>query len=273
VLFGFVWPRVIAVGTWTEFYEKLLAKEDVDGLQRKELSLVMAKDDWFFRSYAEMNKVKQGELSLLKFVKEYGIRADVDYELTCPRWYEDKVALMKKIKKAKNSENNNEVVGCSSYSKYFEIVREMYKIRTETKKETLRFIGALRAELLKRGRLEKISVKSKKVKKEVRVAKNGSGMGVSEGSVSGKVKVYGVGKDVILSNAIGVFPNASPEYSIFYPHCKGIIFLRGGMTSHGVIVAREYGIPALVDAAAECLKRGERVVINGSSGEWQVVKK
>jgi pyruvate,water dikinase len=43
----------------------------------------------------------------------------------------------------------------------------------------------------------------------------------------------------------------------------------GGPISHGAIVAREYGIPAVagVEAATTRLRTGQRLRVNGGSGE------
>jgi pyruvate,water dikinase len=43
----------------------------------------------------------------------------------------------------------------------------------------------------------------------------------------------------------------------------------GGMMTHGAVVAREYGIPAIVgvDRATERLHTGQHISMNGSTGE------
>jgi len=43
----------------------------------------------------------------------------------------------------------------------------------------------------------------------------------------------------------------------------------GGMMTHGAVVAREYGIPAVVGvtSATSTLKTGQRIRLNGSNGE------
>ena len=52
-------------------------------------------------------------------------------------------------------------------------------------------------------------------------------------------------------------------------HIAGIITETGGMTSHSAILARALEIPAVlsVDRAAEILRNGDTVIIDGSSGE------
>jgi rifampicin phosphotransferase len=47
----------------------------------------------------------------------------------------------------------------------------------------------------------------------------------------------------------------------------------GGANSHGAVVAREYGIPAVVGVvdATLHLKSGQRIAVDGSSGTVSVV--
>jgi pyruvate,water dikinase len=43
----------------------------------------------------------------------------------------------------------------------------------------------------------------------------------------------------------------------------------GGPMSHGAIVAREYGIPAIVGVpdATDCIATGQTITVDGSTGE------
>ncbi len=45
------------------------------------------------------------------------------------------------------------------------------------------------------------------------------------------------------------------------------------MMTHGAVVAREYGIPAVVgvDRATERLATGQRIALNGSNGEIRLL--
>lgn len=49
----------------------------------------------------------------------------------------------------------------------------------------------------------------------------------------------------------------------------GLVMEVGGMMTHGAVVAREYGIPAVVgvDRATERLKTGQRIRVDGASGQ------
>ncbi|BAZ12322.1 PEP-utilizing enzyme [Calothrix sp. NIES-4071] len=56
--------------------------------------------------------------------------------------------------------------------------------------------------------------------------------------------------------------------------CIGIITEYGGLTSHAAILARELGIPAVVNAnkATELIKNGDKLTINGDNGEIKYVE-
>lgn len=60
-----------------------------------------------------------------------------------------------------------------------------------------------------------------------------------------------------------------PGWVVVFPLISGLIVERGGMLSHGAIVSREFGIPALVgvDSATTKIKDGDRLILNANTGE------
>jgi pyruvate,water dikinase len=60
-----------------------------------------------------------------------------------------------------------------------------------------------------------------------------------------------------------------PGWVVVFPLISGLIVERGGMLSHGAIVSREFGIPAIVgvDSATTKIKDGDRLILNANSGE------
>lgn len=72
-----------------------------------------------------------------------------------------------------------------------------------------------------------------------------------------------------------VVPNVIPAYFPFVTKAVGIISERGGMTSHGAILARELGIPAVVGAnnATRIIEDGEAVLIDGNAGEVYLIER
>jgi pyruvate,water dikinase len=66
-----------------------------------------------------------------------------------------------------------------------------------------------------------------------------------------------------------VTPATSPHFNVLLPLLGAIVTDRGGALSHAAIVAREYGIPAVVGTkyASLRLRTGQRVVVDGDAGE------
>jgi len=96
------------------------------------------------------------------------------------------------------------------------------------------------------------------------------GMPVCKGHVKGHVKIItkeenltGVNKGDIL-----VCETFMPSMTYVIPRLKGLITQYGIMNSHGAIVAREYGIPAVFCVADITLKLkdGQKILLDGSRG-------
>ncbi|ODS23838.1 hypothetical protein AB835_06755 [Candidatus Endobugula sertula] len=66
-----------------------------------------------------------------------------------------------------------------------------------------------------------------------------------------------------------VAPYTDPSYTLLFSSISGLITEAGGVLSHGAVVSREYGIPAVLAVKHACtrLKTGMRVRIDGYSGE------
>ncbi len=65
----------------------------------------------------------------------------------------------------------------------------------------------------------------------------------------------------------------TPAYNALLPLLAGLVTERGGALSHPAIVAREYGMPAVVGArgALETLTDGAVVEVDGDAGTVRVV--
>jgi len=96
------------------------------------------------------------------------------------------------------------------------------------------------------------------------------GIGASPGQAEGRVKVLRNLQDVpeIDRDTILVVPYTDSGWAPFLLRAGGLIAEVGGRLSHGAIVAREYGIPAVMDVrgATWLLQDGQRVRIDGSRG-------
>src|SRR5512137_1866874 len=66
-----------------------------------------------------------------------------------------------------------------------------------------------------------------------------------------------------------VCPGTDPAWTPLFLAAGGLITEVGGMMTHGSVVAREYGIPAVVGVhqATSRLKDGQRVRLDGTTGK------
>jgi pyruvate,water dikinase len=80
--------------------------------------------------------------------------------------------------------------------------------------------------------------------------------------------------DQIPEGSILVTPSTDPAILPFFPLAAGLIVEVGGMLSHGSIIAREYGLPAVsnITDARKRLKSGDRVLLDGSTGVVQILE-
>ncbi|MDD5369090.1 MAG: PEP-utilizing enzyme, partial [Anaerolineaceae bacterium] len=101
-----------------------------------------------------------------------------------------------------------------------------------------------------------------------------SGSPVSPGSVEGNVRVVLDPRHAaLLPGEILVCPGTDPSWTPLFLTAGGLVMEVGGLMTHGSVVAREYGIPAVVGVhrATTRLKTGQRIRIDGSSGKIVVL--
>ncbi len=65
-----------------------------------------------------------------------------------------------------------------------------------------------------------------------------------------------------------VAPSTDPGWTPLFLTAGGLVMEMGGANSHGAVVAREYGIPAVVGVprATEAITTGDEVTVDGASG-------
>jgi pyruvate,water dikinase len=70
------------------------------------------------------------------------------------------------------------------------------------------------------------------------------------------------------SGDILVCPYTNPSWTPLFQRAAAVVVDLGGLGSHAAIVAREYGIPAVMGTGTgtSVLADGQRVVVDGSAG-------
>jgi pyruvate,water dikinase len=102
------------------------------------------------------------------------------------------------------------------------------------------------------------------------------GFGVSPGHVTGTVKILrSISELERLSGEIVVSAAIEPTLTPLFPLASGMIAEMGGLLSHAAILAREYGLPAVVSVpdATRRLHDGDRVEIDGTTGRIRVLER
>jgi pyruvate,water dikinase len=100
------------------------------------------------------------------------------------------------------------------------------------------------------------------------------GSPVSPGKIQGRVRVVVDSINADLSpGEIMVCPGTDPAWTPLFLTAAGLVMEVGGMMTHGAIVAREYGIPAVVGVfqATTTLETGQEISLNGSTGEIYLI--
>lgn len=96
------------------------------------------------------------------------------------------------------------------------------------------------------------------------------GIAASPGIVEGSIKILHNWQDIgnVDRNTILVVPYTDSGWAPLLARAGGLISEVGGRLSHGAIVAREYGIPAVMDIenATQLLKDNQKVRLDGQMG-------
>jgi rifampicin phosphotransferase len=97
-----------------------------------------------------------------------------------------------------------------------------------------------------------------------------SGIAASPGSYTGPARIVlnETEFDKIRPGDVLVCPATSPVWSVVFPQLGALVTDSGGLLSHPAIIAREYGIPAVVATghATSLLRDGDRVTVDGTAG-------
>ena len=96
------------------------------------------------------------------------------------------------------------------------------------------------------------------------------GLPASQGRLTGTVRVLNRIEEIgdVHAGEILVVPRTDPGWTPVFSKIGGLITETGGILSHGAVVSREYGIPAVtnIQNACQLLHNGQTVTIDGSKG-------
>ncbi len=64
-----------------------------------------------------------------------------------------------------------------------------------------------------------------------------------------------------------------PSWTPLFVSIKGLVTEVGGLMTHGSVIAREYGLPAVVgvENATKLIKDGQRIRVNGAEGYIEIL--
>jgi phosphoenolpyruvate synthase/pyruvate phosphate dikinase len=100
------------------------------------------------------------------------------------------------------------------------------------------------------------------------------GLPVSAGVVEGRARVLLRMADAELeAGDILVTVFTDPSWTPLFVSIKGLVTEVGGLMTHGAVIAREYGLPAVVgvENATRLIKDGQRIRVHGTDGTVEIL--
>jgi pyruvate,water dikinase len=100
------------------------------------------------------------------------------------------------------------------------------------------------------------------------------GLPVSTGVIEGRARVILKMDDANLEDGdILVTTFTDPSWTPLFVSIKGLVTEVGGLMTHGAVIAREYGLPAVVgvENATKLIKDGQRIRVNGTDGYIEIL--
>ncbi|MFJ9419357.1 rifamycin-inactivating phosphotransferase [Streptomyces sp. NPDC101227] len=100
------------------------------------------------------------------------------------------------------------------------------------------------------------------------------GLPVSAGTIEGRARVILDMADADLeAGDILVTPFTDPSWSPLFVAIAGLVTEVGGLMTHGAVIAREYGLPAVVgvEQATRLIRDGQRIRVHGTDGYIEIL--
>jgi phosphohistidine swiveling domain-containing protein len=155
------------------------------------------------------------------------------------------------------------------YLTFYEVKDLIYALYSHRKVSKLEMRDKIHTRIKKQARRKK-----RWAGRKIRVSEAGEnvlkGVGASSGVVSGPCRIITDPRDFtrLKPGDILIAQYTNPAWTPVFSFIGGLVAEFGSTVSHAAIIAREYGIPAVmgVNGATEFLKDGEEITIDGSRG-------
>ena len=103
-----------------------------------------------------------------------------------------------------------------------------------------------------------------------------NGFAVSPGKVTGSASVVLSPNDfeTMQPDTILICATTTPAWTPLFAQASGLVTDIGGILAHGSIVAREYGIPAVMGTgnATQRIVSGQRITVDGDAGTVTILE-
>ncbi len=100
------------------------------------------------------------------------------------------------------------------------------------------------------------------------------GLAVSAGTIEGRARViHDMAEADLEPGDILVTAYTDPSWSPLFVAITGLVTEVGGLMTHGAVIAREYGLPAVVgvEHATELIRDGQRIRVHGTDGYVEIL--
>src|SRR5262249_33399721 len=102
-----------------------------------------------------------------------------------------------------------------------------------------------------------------------------TGLAVSSGVATGPARVilHSDTTEQVEPGEILIAPFTDPGWTPYFIRAAAIVMDLGGLLSHGSVIAREYGIPAVanVGPATRLIRTGQQIHVDGNRGEVRIL--
>jgi pyruvate,water dikinase len=100
------------------------------------------------------------------------------------------------------------------------------------------------------------------------------GLPVSAGTIEGRARVIlDIAQADLEAGDILVTAYTDPSWATLFVAIEGLVTEVGGLMTHGAVIAREYGLPAVVgvERATQLIRDGQRIRVHGTDGYVEIL--